>query len=202
MLYIEAITALEKAIKKDAIYCGVFFNRADIDEAIERMANKQAINPIILEKQIEDVHVTTKFKPEVCNIHAAMVGSPVIYNIIKYGERIPGQNISTNTGFLVNNVDYTNVNSFGFCDRIDAPESGIPHITISVGNGGAPVNTKDVDFNIPADGQITGIYSIIRKNNLKPLRSQKDIKEAYPNEYSEVLQSLQTFNNIRRKSNE
>lgn len=87
-----------------------------------------------LNRQIKNQHITTAFKPDVA--HNELYGKKATFAIVAYG------NDGNNEGYKVELLH---------CDKeleklyLNIP---VPHITISVGNEGKPINTGKLNFNL------------------------------------------------------
>lgn len=87
-----------------------------------------------LQKDIENKHVTTEFRP--ANSHEHLYGTEATFIVTGYG------NDSVNEGYSV---------KLAHCDNDELIELynniAIPHITLSVSLEGKPVNTANLEFN-------------------------------------------------------
>ena len=93
-----------------------------------------------LEKDIQNKHITTEFRPK--QTHQDLYGKTATFKVIGYG------NDDKNEGFKVEMVSCEDVALKELFDNIP-----LPHITLSVSNDGKPVNTAKLDFQ-PVNGQI------------------------------------------------
>ena len=108
------------------IYVGCFVKHQDFYTAIKEIRK----NP--LENDIENPHITFTYKP--IDVNQSLFGKPIQIVIVGYG------NDGENEGLRVQ-LHSSNSLLQAMIEQLD-----VPHITISVGNEGKPVNTKKLLF--------------------------------------------------------
>lgn len=124
---------------KNIIYVGIFFAK----EEIKKIKKKNYGTP--LENDIKNKHVTIAFKPT--EFDTSLFGEIVEVTIVGYGNN--GKNEGVKVEIKSDNKILKSVN--------------VPHITLSVGNGGKPVDTgkllfEDVSDKVTLKGKI-GYFS-------------------------------------------
>lgn len=87
----------------------------------------------LLEHQVEKQHVTTAFRPETA--HAALYGQKATFRVVGYG------NNGINEGFLVKLESCDSDTLRNLISKVK-----VPHITLSVSDGGRPVDTARLTF--------------------------------------------------------
>lgn len=133
-------------VKDKVFYAGLFVDR---DELYEKA-------PAHLKNTVEKPHVTTKFAPDVPDLHLDQLGTNAKIIAIGYG------NNGKNEGLLV---------------RIEADDPVIqkavdalrnPHITLSCSDDSHPMYTIDLDFTPIAEEnqfELSGTYSLHMKDD-------------------------------------
>ena len=124
---------------KNIIYVGIFFAK----EEMEKIKKKNCGTP--LENDITNKHVTIAFKPT--EFDTSLFGEIVEVVVVGYGNN--GKNEGVKVEIKSDNKILKSVN--------------VPHITLSVGNGGKPVDTgkllfEDVSDKVTLKGKI-GYFS-------------------------------------------
>ena len=138
--------AFQEKVKRITHYAGLFVDR----EELYRKA------PAHLMNTVEYPHVTTKFAPDVPDLHLEQPGPGAKIKVIGYG------NDGKNEGFLVR-IESDDPGIQAIVDRIRNP-----HITLSYGEGCHPKDTIDLPFQpLPEEDQfeLPGIYCLHLKNN-------------------------------------
>ena len=136
---------LEK-VKEATFYEGFFVDR----EELYRRA------PAHLEHSVEKPHVTTKFAPDVPDLHLEQLGDKVKIVVIGYA------NNGKNEGFLVR-IESDDPGIQAIVDRIRNP-----HITLSYSEGSHPKDTIDLNFQPlrkEEQFELTGTYCLHLKDD-------------------------------------
>ena len=119
-------------------YVGCFINHADLHSAISGVRQ----NP--LKNDIQDPHITFVYMPK--KVDRSLFGKQIGISIVGYG------NNGINEGLLVHlQSDDPKVQAM-------IEEIEVPHITISVGDDGKPINTKFLRFESIEPIEMTGKY--------------------------------------------
>ena len=155
----ERRSFLEK-VKEETFYAGFFVDREELygrAAALRKIVGGESgIDATQLVHTVEKPHVTTKFAPEVSDLHIDELGSAAKITVIGYG------NDGINEGFLVK-VAADDPVMQAVLDKVRNP-----HITLSYSEGGHPKDTVDLDFRPLKEEdrfELAGKYCLHLKNN-------------------------------------
>ena len=131
-LIIGVILALiivrRKEMKQNCLYYGVFFRPEEVRHAMKRSGQSRQV----LEREIEQPHVTVAYKPSEIPFH--LFGETVRAVITGYGADAQNEGVS-----VVLHSDNTELNAL-------LDEVAVPHITLSISADGKAKNTARLRF--------------------------------------------------------
>ena len=138
-------------------YQGIFFDKQEIQEAVQKYRGKTGIG-MEIPKEIEYPHVTLQYKPAVADVEKfkQLIGTEVQVTLSQYGSD------GKNEGFYVSGIQTDSPEVRELFDNIP---SGVPHITTAIEGALDPETGKSVGKAVDTyklfDGSQAGVSEII-----------------------------------------